>query len=606
MRALAPLLLAAAFCLTSFGSWASTPTSTLLQRAEVVRSSDPVQFQRLLRELDAREDLSSTQREQREYLRAYAEAYAGRYQRAAAMAQRLAAKSDDPKIKFRASALMVNSYAATRQYTPGLRMLDQVLLMLDRIEDPELRHHGLIVAAVFHNQIGQYAQAQRYAERVLAEQASPRTRCFAAQHRLEALAFQAKLPADDAPIFDSIRHCSDQGEKVVANFMRNILARKWAEHARRKDAIEFLQQYMDQVESTRFPRLIAEFHSSLAEFLLAEGQPVAAEPHANIAIEQSKPTPYSLPLVVAYRTMYEIAERRGDSVAALQHYRNYAEADKAYLNDVKAREMAYQIVRQETLQQWQKIELLNRQNQVLQLQQRVDRQAAQNTRVIIVLLLALLASIAFWAYKVKRLQLSLRHRAETDALTGICNRQHFTLLAEQALARCARTGEGAALIMFDLDLFKSINDRFGHDTGDWGLKRVADTCRAFCRQIDLFGRLGGEEFAILLYGCDLRAAKRIADDCRARIAAIDTRDSGHRFSITASFGVTDTSMSGYDLAKLLSHADLVLYRAKREGRNRVRVFARDTAMQMQPQTMSDGEQTQEQGSALASGEPLGT
>jgi len=90
------------------------------------------------------------------------------------------------------------------------------------------------------------------------------------------------------------------------------------------------------------------------------------------------------------------------------------------------------------------------------------------------------------------------------------------------------------------------------------------------------------------------------------VAAIARVDGGHRFSITASFGVTDTSMSGYDLAKLLSHADLVLYRAKREGRNRVRVFARDTAMQMQPQTMSDGEQTQEQGSAFASGEPLGT
>src|SRR3546814_3277107 len=109
--------------------------------------------------------------------------------------------------------------------------------------------------------------------------------------------------------------------------------------------------------------------------------------------------------------------------------------------------------------------------------------------------------------------------------------------------------------MFDLDHFKSINDRFGHDTGDWALKKVAEHCRTFCRRVDHLGRLGGEEFAILLSGCDLRGAKRVAEDCRVRIASIDSQPSGHRFLVTASFGVTASSLSGYDLAKLLSHAD---------------------------------------------------
>ena len=138
--------------------------------------------------------------------------------------------------------------------------------------------------------------------------------------------------------------------------------------------------------------------------------------------------------------------------------------------------------------------------------------------------------------------------------------------------------------MFDLDHFKSINDRFGHDTGDWVLKQVADACRTVCRRIDHIGRIGGEEFAILLSRCDLRDATRAAEDCRMRVASIDTRSSGHKFLVTASFGVTASPLSGYDLAKLLSHADKMLYRAKREGRNRVCTFGGEAQQwtQLQP------------------------
>ena len=136
-------------------------------------------------------------------------------------------------------------------------------------------------------------------------------------------------------------------------------------------------------------------------------------------------------------------------------------------------------------------------------------------------------------------------------------------------------GESAAVIMFDLDRFKAINDTYGHDTGDWVLKQVADTCSGLCRRIDHFGRIGGEEFAILLHGCELQAAIRLAEDCRIRLANIETRDSGHAFAITASFGVSVSRHSGYGLAELMSHADLVLYRAKRGGRNRVHAYTGD-------------------------------
>ena len=316
-------------------------------------------------------------------------------------------------------------------------------------------------------------------------------------------------------------------------------------------------------------------HSLLAELLLAKNDLEAADAHAQAAIAKGESLASSLALVAAYKTRYEVADRRHDSDAALAFFRSYAEADRAYLDDVKARELAYHIVREETLQKTQQIERLHGQNQLLLLQQRVDQQANQNTRLMMLLLALLVALIGYWAYKVKRVQQSLRRFAETDALTGISNRHHFTVQTERALAQSAADGEACALIMFDLDHFKTINDSYGHDIGDWVLNQVARTCEGLCRRIDQFGRLGGEEFAILLRGIDLASATRLAEDCRVRLTQIDSRESGHAFVVTASFGVSATPLAGYNLAKLLSHADQMLYSGKRSGRNRVNAYTGD-------------------------------
>ena len=117
------------------------------------------------------------------------------------------------------------------------------------------------------------------------------------------------------------------------------------------------------------------------------------------------------------------------------------------------RDLAYQVVRQEAEQQSQEIEFLNQQNEVLKLQQQVATQAAQNTRLLIVLLLFLLASIGYWAWRVTRRHHSLRLLAEMDSLTGVSNRRHFLLQAEQCLQHCARTNDTVALVMVDLDHF---------------------------------------------------------------------------------------------------------------------------------------------------------
>jgi diguanylate cyclase (GGDEF)-like protein len=209
------------------------------------------------------------------------------------------------------------------------------------------------------------------------------------------------------------------------------------------------------------------------------------------------------------------------------------------------------------------------QAQVRQLQQEVRRLEELNDLLLAGLLAGLLAAVGYGIYKVRRERLSSRTLAETDALTGISNRPHFNRLVEAALAHCARSDDELGFVMFDLDNFRIINERYGHDAGDWVLRTVAGTCRTLCRKDDHLGRIGGEEFAILLLDCELDAAEKMARACCDRIAAIDTASSGHVFTISASFGVTSAGLAGNDFQRLLAQADQAMYRAKSEGRNRV-------------------------------------
>ena len=560
------LFLGGALCGTAN---AATPIDTMLSHADSVRTSDPSKFYAQLDELEKRvEEATPDQRMNLRLLRAHGYLMKGKSEPAIRELTQIQQESKNPELLFRAGSMLVNTYALTRQFEQGLRMLNDVLPLSEHVKDRGVRHRGLLVAGVLYNQVGEYKLGQQYADQVLAD--SPDVRSICAAGNLKA---EAQLGLDNSPqeemIFDTIKRCESAKEPILGGLTRTYLARKWANDGQTAQAIELLERYLPSVQKTGYPLVISEYHSMLASLYLKLGDMRMAQQHASQAVERSKAISSSLPLVMAYKTLYEIADLQNEPATALARYRDYAEADKAYLNDVKTRQLAYQLVRQQILQKNQQIDVLDQQNQVLTLQRKVDQQAAQNTRLIVILLVVLVASIGYWAFKIKRVQLSLKKMAETDALTGICNRHHFTLRAERALAECARNGEQAALIMFDLDHFKNINDRFGHETGDWALTEVAEACKGFCRRIDVLGRLGGEEFAILMYGCDLRAAARVAEDCRVRLAQIDTKSTGQTFAITGSFGVTSSALAGYSLAKLLSHADRMLYRAKHLGRNRV-------------------------------------
>lgn len=155
--------------------------------------------------------------------------------------------------------------------------------------------------------------------------------------------------------------------------------------------------------------------------------------------------------------------------------------------------------------------------------------------------------------------------ATTDELSGALNRRCFL----EQVERMARESHGVALVMLDLDHFKSINDGFGHLAGDEALRQLVAVCRDSVREEDLIGRLGGEEFALALPGASLADAGRIAERVREKLAATTIAHDDDRFSITSSFGVAIWLDEDRSVEDLLGRADRRLYMAKRAGRNRV-------------------------------------
>ncbi|MBI9043149.1 MAG: diguanylate cyclase [Anaerolineaceae bacterium] len=171
----------------------------------------------------------------------------------------------------------------------------------------------------------------------------------------------------------------------------------------------------------------------------------------------------------------------------------------------------------------------------------------------------------------KSLEEQLRFLAATDELTEIYNRRYFLNLSENEVARAKRSGQQFSLISFDIDHFKRVNDQYGHHIGDLVLRELIKRIKKEIREIDIIGRIGGEEFAITLVECKIDKAVEIATRIRKLVAEKSIPTQVGPIKITISAGVAEYAKWDKNLSDLLVRADKALYRAKEDGRNRITI-----------------------------------
>ena len=169
----------------------------------------------------------------------------------------------------------------------------------------------------------------------------------------------------------------------------------------------------------------------------------------------------------------------------------------------------------------------------------------------------------------KRMEDRLTTLSRTDSLTGVYNRQYFMDQSEEVIKVMRRYKHPASMMLADLDHFKSINDRYGHHAGDLALNAFVQVCRETIRESDIFGRMGGEEFAITLPETPLQSAAVLAERIRKATAEMDITLDGQTIKLTVSIGLVELSAEDQSLKAILHRADQAMYQAKEKGRNRV-------------------------------------
>lgn len=555
------------YCFSPFSQ--AKDFQALLEQADSIKSADYMTFSRTINSIHPDyEQLTATQKLYFNYLNAYAIAYSGDFEQAVSKLTVLLRDNEPSELTFRIKSTLLNIYVLSKRYLDAFVIADELLHQDSRITDVRSKEQAYRTIAMLNNTVSNYDVAWFYANKVLTSAVEPSSICAAWQLRIEAMYFlrHRDFLADSAT---ALTQCAQAGELIFQNIIVAYNARYYLDNQQSEQAIILLQQYYDDLIKANYPHLTAAFSALLARAFYDKQDYVQAEYYANRGVASGMDSKYTEPLAWSYQVLYRLARQKNDYQVALQWYEKYTETDKAYLDEKATQQLAYHRARNDIEIKNQRIELLDKDNELLHLQQNIYREEVKNNRLIMSLLILLVLISVLIAYK----GLSGRRRfkliAEFDQLTGISNRYHFNNQALYALEKCQYEGKPAALILFDLDRFKTINDEYGHAAGDWALQQVVSICRHFVRNNDVFGRIGGEEFAIVLPDCQADKAVLLAEICRDAINEIDTREKASDIVLSASFGVSSSDSSGYQLKHLLADADAAMYKAKQAGRNQV-------------------------------------
>lgn len=557
----------------------------MLIKVDNIRSSNsPLAKQLLMKISSSAIELSKKQQNYFNYLQAYQFTFQSKYTDAEEILYKLINSDARRLIKFRAHYTLVTIYAAEQKWQQGLQQLARVLILEPQITSIEHKKAGLLITSIFYNNMGQFQLALDAASKLSTQKTSARNECVLKQQSLLAklrLALekdgdysqQTELKQQlNKEIPEGINSCELASEMLLSNIIRTYQAELYLEDQQAEQILQILQPHYKAILATHYPILITATNNLLAQAYWLKKDIRNIEKYAQLAKENSLLLAQTKQTVTTYQLLFQLAEQKKDYPKALEYHKKYSQAKQSVLDETQAKHLAFQLASHNNFTNKKEIEQLNQQNKLLNTQHQLSEQKQENSLLLIMLLLSFLAAFSFWSYKSWLVQQRLKLLTEFDSLTRVHSRGHFIELAKDALKHSKRSEQPLTCVLFDLDYFKKINDQYGHGTGDKVLKKIAEVCQKVGRQNDIFGRLGGEEFAFILPGCSMIIAEDIANKCREKINGIDHLALGVKQAITASFGVSDVEISGFVLSNLLADADSAMYASKEHGRNCVNSY----------------------------------
>lgn len=473
-----------------------------------------------------------------------------------------------------ANALFSRGYLLGLQgnYSAGLVDLRRAQLLYEGLK---MAHHALTTLnsiAILYNRMGDNAQARDMYTRALRAQraAGMRREQAVTLHNLGRANENLKDWAQAREAFSaSLAICRELGYARGQAYALRGLAMVANALGEPRGALVSLEQAETLQSQTPDARL-------KAQILLARGMALASLdrlPESIVALEGALEIFHHSgalgELATTYTHLASVHSRMGDWPGAYRDLMASKEASEKLLRNQLDQHFGMLKVEFDTATKEKENQLLMRENEASEKALKQERRVRHLQRAVIgltVMLAALLATLALYQ---RRSNLRMQALAMTDELTGVPNRRAVLARLEPLLQ--AEGSSMCAILILDIDHFKTINDHHGHPTGDEALKIVASRLRAAVPEDGFFGRLGGEEFLIVLPRANLGTAKRVAETLREQVMSIDTATwFTDQRRITASVGVA-VGRAGVDTpSTMLQRADAALYSAKRAGRNCVR------------------------------------
>lgn len=537
-------------------------------------------FSQFSAELDllvsSKDEMGKDESQYLKFLLIYRKVYLNDYDGVVSDIEHLFSQELSSELRFRLAALSVNALNLKREYKQAFLYADTVLKSISDIDDVFTLKQVLAPMAMLFIDAQQKDLARFYIEQLRMLPESENNSCFA-----DYLTIRLNMQGTDVDIFTesasaAVNSCSNASEELWRDLSYLLWTKKLLENGLLDEAKILIDMFSDRALKSTYTLLSAATYGVNAEYELQKGNYAESQKLIKLALTKTERNDTNEVLIWIYFTAYKLAVVRNDYKNALENFQKYNELSQRLEKEKADKQLAFELSKSEIAVKNQQIELLNKDNELLFLQTNVYEQEVKQTRVLLGILgLMLFVSIVL-AYKGISGRRRFKKIAEYDQLTGISNRYHFNNQAWVALNYCEKNNKPASVILFDLDYFKSINDMHGHSVGDWALQAVVKTCRNFMRNNDVFGRIGGEEFAVVLPGCQTDKAILLAEICRDAISAIDSSESGKKFPLSASFGVAGSDSSGYQLKQLLADADHAMYKAKAAGRDTVASFVEES------------------------------
>ncbi|WP_306520183.1 GGDEF domain-containing protein [Rheinheimera sp.] len=550
---------------------AATSPAALLEQAETAKVSNPSALKPLLQQLQ-KMPLSANEQQLYLYLQGFHAQYVGEHDKAQNLYQQALNTGDSIDVNYKVLVLLSNLMTVKQNMTAAFSYLFEAVALADKVSKADLKPVAKVTALSTYMSLKLYQETQDLSLELLAAEIRGRYRCAALFYNDYSMQELNPAKVSLERLQSSIDYCQSQDDPLTVLFGQALIARHHLYHQNYQQAQQVLQQHLSAVEKIGFVHLLGHYYVLLSRAQLALGETTTASQSLDRIFTIQHQLSSSEPMVEAYKLKAQLEEMSGRPQSALNFYKDFVEADKLYKNTLSLQQTAYHLAKNEILNKNQQIALLEKNNTLLTLQKNLIEVENSNKKLFITLLITVLVFLSYFAFRAFQNTRIYRALAENDSLVSISNRYHFTKKVSALLERSKQQQQQDAFIIFDLDWFKQVNDQYGHLTGDWILKTVVEHCRQFIRNVDTFGRIGGEEFAVFLPACSADKAALLAEILRDVIEKIDCSGSGHPIKTSASFGVTSTDLSGYELRQLFRDADIALYLSKNQGRNRVTLF----------------------------------